>query len=385
MGVKLAGFYVRSIPKLHFNEDKGSYEVSAETEAGKQEGQWLFLFVDLILVALISKISMAVEECELSSHTMTFQCVMFISMFMTRLHMDDYVNRFYSNDVFHRFFYFVYIMAFFIMALNVNIADSDHTHSDARCDANLYSYGYGIGFLLSRLSLLVMYLSVMMEDKRAFEQFFSCVARTALSMFLVIIFLWYEQQQLTQGEKGAFVPEYRMYIYLVACFVEWGAMSLHYLLLGLKRAGYNIHPIFLGIEYFPINVETYQERFGAFILMVLGEAIIMICVPYFDVKVRAPLKVPLHPLSPPLSPCYSPLSLSTLYFLARPAFARAPTKPTPSTSSRASSCGATASCTLTRAQVPRRRTTQWNIRCCRLTCTPGCTSSWAWPCSTLPP
>lgn len=234
MGVKLAGFYARSVPKLQYNEKHGKYEVSEEAEEGSKEGAWMFLFIDLILVALISKISAAVEECELSTHTLTFQCVMFISMFITRLHMDDYINRFYTNDVFHRFTYFVYIMAFFIMALNVNIADSDHTHSDARCHANLYSYGYGIGFLMSRFALLVMYMSVMLEDRRAFEQFFSCVGRTALSMFLVIIFLWYEQQQLAQGEKGAFVPEYRMYIYMVACFVEWGAMTLHYLMLGLK-------------------------------------------------------------------------------------------------------------------------------------------------------
>lgn len=74
--------------------------------------------------------------------------------------------------------------------------------------------------------------------------------------------------------------------------------------------GYNIHPIFLGMEYFPINVETYQERFGAFILMVLGEAIIMILVPYFDVKVRPPLSAPApalrvadpHSPEPPSSP-----------------------------------------------------------------------------------
>ena len=116
MGVKLRGFYTPSLPRLVYNEEKGKYDIDAESEDGDKEAHWMYLFVDLVLIALISKISAAVAQCELSTHTLTFQCVLFITMFMTRLHMDDYTTRFFSNDVFHRFFYFVYIMRFVLLS-----------------------------------------------------------------------------------------------------------------------------------------------------------------------------------------------------------------------------------------------------------------------------
>jgi len=284
MGFKLAGFYTRSVPKLKYDEENGCYEIDEEATAGDKEGGWMFVFIDLILVALITKLASALQQCEISPHTLTFQCVMFVLMFMTRLQFDDYCNRFYTNDAFHRFFYFANVMAFFIMSLNVNIENTNHLRLDSMCKANLYGIGFGVGFLVSRFSLVVLYMSVMLEDSRAFEQFFSCVARTCLGMFFVLVFMWYEQAQLSQGEKGAFTPEYRMYAYLIACMVEWGGMSLHYIGLAFKKQGWNIHPVLLGMEYFPINVEKYQERFGAFIMTVLGQAIISVLTPYFDVQ-----------------------------------------------------------------------------------------------------
>jgi len=197
MGFRLEGLYARSIPKLRYNEAKAAYEVDEETEHGNREGGWLFLFVDLVLVALITKTASALMQCEISPHTLTFQAVMFVTMFITRLHFDDYTNRFYTNDAFHRLLYFVYFMGFFIMTLNVNVANSNHVRSDALCKANLYGIGFGVGFLASRFSLVVLYLSVMMEDKRAFEQFFNGIARTILAMFFVLVFMWYEQAQMS--------------------------------------------------------------------------------------------------------------------------------------------------------------------------------------------
>ena len=243
-----------------------------ETAAGDREGQWMFAFIDLVLIACLTKIASALENCYRSMHTLTFQSVLFVVLFTTRLLWDDYNNRFYVNDAFHRFLYFCGgFVAFFVMALNVNVASTSHQRSDAGCDANIYGIGFTVGFLISRFCLVVLYVSVMLEDKRAFEQFFSCVARSCLAIFFVLIFMWYEQAQLRQGDTGAFTPEYRMYAYLVAVFVEWGGLTLHYIALGLKKSGWAIHPVILGMEYFPLNVDVYSERLGAFILTVLGQ------------------------------------------------------------------------------------------------------------------
>ncbi len=81
------------------------------------------------------------ENCTNSFHSIFFICVIVGVLFLTRLYIDDYCNRFYVNDLFHRVLYFLYAMTLFVLTLNVNVQNSEGEglgRSDANCKANIY-------------------------------------------------------------------------------------------------------------------------------------------------------------------------------------------------------------------------------------------------------
>lgn len=54
---------------------------------------WILLFVDLVYVALLSKLSYVMEYCALSVHSFLFIITIFSVLFVTRLTIDDYACR----------------------------------------------------------------------------------------------------------------------------------------------------------------------------------------------------------------------------------------------------------------------------------------------------
>ena len=193
--VQLSGFYAPSIPKLKWDDKKhkyvkdarghghgGGHEPESHGEHGGEEheehehdplgaGGWMFLFIDLVLVALTSKCALVMEYCSLSVHSFVFSATVFTVMFLTRQHLDEYCNRFYSDDIFHRLCYFFYVGAFFTMALNVNPTEN-HSHMDWKCKANLYGSGFGVAYCMTRTIIAMLYGSVMYDEpNKAYEQF----------------------------------------------------------------------------------------------------------------------------------------------------------------------------------------------------------------------
>jgi len=276
------GFYTRSMPSVKWDEESKAY-VTEDHDGAATEGNWIFLFVDLVFVALISKLSMVLENCALSVHTYVFCCTVFTVMYVTRLQLDDYSNRFYCNDVFHRILYFGYTLAMFIMALNVNSIDTGGLHNDAICSANLYDFGFASGFIISRCTILVLYVVLMYEDPvKARKQFLGQIIRTALSAFIVFVLVMVEIAAEQKKTKGPFPPTYRIYIYVVALFIEIGYTCLHHIVLGMRKMGYELWENLISVEYYPMDVLAHQSRQGSFIMMVLGEAVIALLLPYYD-------------------------------------------------------------------------------------------------------
>ena len=295
MGFRLEAFYSPSIPKLRWDpkefkyvrDEHGHEHGGHEEEEEEQEGAWMFLFIDLVLVALTSKCALVMEYCALSPHSFLFSATTFIVMFLTRQFIDEYVNRFFSNDLFHRLCYFVYVGAFFVMALNVN-AKANHSHMDYKCKANLYGVGFGTGFCLTRAIMAVLYLGVMYDEpERAFEQFCGPLVRNVIVLTVVIILMFAEGQSNSIGNKGPFPPANRIYIYLIATILEFAYDAFHNAVLAYKKSGVEFHPVLVCLEYYPLDLEVYQERLGAFIMLVLGESMICLLIPYFDVLFAA--------------------------------------------------------------------------------------------------
>lgn len=294
MPLHLDGFYCRKMPAVEWNEEKECYLV-IESEGEEIEGKWMFLFVDLVFVALISKFSTVMENCALSFHSMSFVSIMMSIMFITRLHLDDYCNRFYVNDLFHRLIYFCYTMCMFIMALNINAAPTGGAESDALCDANLYGFGFACGFVMSRFLTLLLYISLIAENRDlAFYQFIGPCLRCVLSMIIVMGLVADDDAAAASGNAAdaPFPQDYRMNIYMAALMIEVGHSMIHHICKAVHHAGYAIDHIvghsawesLHGAEHYQLDIEVYQERIGAFLMMVLGEAIIGLLIPYFDVN-----------------------------------------------------------------------------------------------------
>ena len=136
-----------------------------EDEEEDEEVGWIFLFVDLVYVALLSKLSHVIEYCALSVHTFLFVITIFTVSFVTRLTIDDYACRFVTNDIVHRLAYFVYTMTNFIMTLNANAHHTDYP-SDKACKANFYTFGFSCGFLISRLVFMALLCAIIYEDQK---------------------------------------------------------------------------------------------------------------------------------------------------------------------------------------------------------------------------
>ena len=299
MTIRFEAWYAPAIPRLKWSEKRHMYikekeehheeksEASSEDEEEEEEevgGMWMFLFIDLVLVALTSKCAQALEFCALSTHSLLFASTVFTVMFLTRQYLDEYCNRFYANDIAHRLCYFCYVGAFFVMALNVNSVDNED-HLDYKCKSNLYGSGFGVGYITTRLITGLLYGLVMFDEpKYAYEQFCGVLVCRILTVTVVIIMMVCETAANSNQYKGAFPPAFRMYIYLIASFIEFGFDLFHNIILALKKKGIQVPRLLVGLEYYPLNIEVYQERLGAFIMLVLGESMICLLVPYFDVN-----------------------------------------------------------------------------------------------------
>lgn len=159
MVLYISHFYKKPPPPKDVDED----------EEEDEEVGWIFLFVDLVYVALLSKLSHVIEYCALSVHTFLFVITIFTVSFVTRLTIDDYACRFVTNDIVHRLAYFVYTMTNFIMTLNANAHHTDYP-SDKACKANFYTFGFSCGFLISRLVFMSLLCAVIYEDQKADRQ-----------------------------------------------------------------------------------------------------------------------------------------------------------------------------------------------------------------------
>ena len=150
-----------------FNLAGAPKESVNEEEDEDEEVAWIFLFIDLVYVALLSKLSHVIEYCALSVHSFMFVITILTISFVSRLTIDDYACRFVTNDLVHRVAYFIYTMCNFIMTLNVNThhLEGDDVGKDSKCDATYYSGGYSAGFIISRIVIVLLLAAVIIEGR----------------------------------------------------------------------------------------------------------------------------------------------------------------------------------------------------------------------------
>jgi len=166
-----------------------------------------------------------------------------------------------------------------------------------------------------------------MKFNSAFKQFAGTIFKLLLSAFLVFLVLCLEYVSLKPGKSPPFPSRYKIYMYVLAISIEVGGHLFHFLLYDMNKMINhnrkhklteehrnhlqdlfgridqkckiisNHDPVvvdhshnddrFVAHDYYGLRVVQYQERLGAFIMMVLGEAIIMLLIPFYN-PVNAP-------------------------------------------------------------------------------------------------
>ena len=128
---------------------------------------WQELFFDLFYVALFLKLGDIFKYCGLKSSVMAVSFFIFFVSWLSSLHVNNYVNRFYSEDLVHKLFFFLQHAGLFIMILNVN-ETNEHSDKKYHCNQdNNYVNGWAIGYCITRLGLVTMYGVAMIYHKKA--------------------------------------------------------------------------------------------------------------------------------------------------------------------------------------------------------------------------
>lgn len=122
---------------------------------------WMLLFSDLVYVAMLSKLSRFIEQCDPTLKSSSFHIIIvcfaiFNILFVARLALDEYCNRFFENDLFHQFILFVYIFGVMVMVMNAQVdilppSSSSSSEEDGECVLNIdLCKGFTYGFFLTR-------------------------------------------------------------------------------------------------------------------------------------------------------------------------------------------------------------------------------------------
>ena len=267
-------YYARGRAKFVYNVELQAFEI---TKAGSEnQDGWIMLFLDLVYVGLFSKLASVFSVCSLSKHTFELCTAVFLITFVSRLSLDEYANRFFSNDVFHRVVFFAYTGGVFTMVINVEV-DAASGVTDNACGLNIHSLGFLIGFCLSRLAIFLLYSSMNFHNRYASEQFWGVLWKIGVEVFVVIVVFLATHSTQQLGDTGSVALLYFSFV-VIEVLYSIGTIVL----LANPPAGPSFSQLLLQVvTHYPVDVYLHQERLGGFIMMVLGEAVISVILPTF--------------------------------------------------------------------------------------------------------
>ena len=267
----LTRFYRGVNPRVEWNTDKTGIIKRDQHE----EESWIALFIDLVYVAMFINVGHVLNACGSNYQTASASFAIFLVMFISRFSIDEYANRFFGDDIFHRIVYYVYTFGVFIMTLNIVSEDfekSDHrrlevAHSDlGNCEVrDDYATGFAAGFIITRASLVMLYAMISLYDKKAARQCWVYILRHGTSLVAMMALLI--------RNKTDFID----YVTTVCVIEAFFAIVLPFML------RYTWVQNFVHYEYnYPIDIYETQSRLGIFVMTVLGESIITLLTQSFD-------------------------------------------------------------------------------------------------------
>jgi hypothetical protein len=243
------------------------------TAAHEESISWINFFLDLLYVAVISNVSIILTSCELNARTIAVVFAVTTALYKFRLMIDEYSIRFYQDDLFHRTLFFIYIMGIYFMGANIsNLYNSGTIVSAhrllagdagdrAHCYIDHHYYNpFAIGFVMCNVSILIIYCVAFFHDAsgKVTEQYFYRAMLLFTSMVIMAVSMHGFGEE-TQIALLVAAPEIELAVPILVVFCR---KYLHY-------TGT------IGINNYPVNYLISQERLGIYILLFLGEGVIL--------------------------------------------------------------------------------------------------------------
>lgn len=198
----------------------------------ERHATWLELFFDLIYVAIITEL--AARLTHNLSYLGILQCsALFFPIMWTWASYTVFAARFDNSDFIHWLMTFVIMFAGVIMAIQIPVALEDGAQ------------GFTIGFLISQISILLLYSRAYYDDSTPHNIILLYVIGFGLATTFWLISLFFE-------------PPIKFYCWILGMMI--------YLLvpwIGKKKI----------LSQAPLDTRYIPERFGLFIIIILGQTI----------------------------------------------------------------------------------------------------------------
>lgn len=265
---QLTRFYRGVNPRIEWNADKSSI---VKLHHSDEEESWIALFIDLVYVAMFINVGHVLDSCGSNTDTVRSAFIVFMIMFISRYSIDEYSNRFFADDIFHRLVYFVYTFGVFIMTMNIssNIPGGDEEHRRHLMESQSeignclvrsdYANGFAAGFIITRVSLVSLYSMVSYCDRRAAGQFWIYILRHGASLMAMVAFVLDPTASFSSS------------LMLVGLIELLCTTVVPRILRFRAIEKYNLYNY-----VFPLDIYEVQSRLGIFVMMVLGESMIQL-------------------------------------------------------------------------------------------------------------
>ena len=218
----------------------------------EDEEAWVELFIDLVYVVLLSKLAQIGENCVKGSPFFGLKmAITFCVMCMTRQAIDEYSNRFYSHDLAHKFIYLIYTIGVFCQVLNISAIPTS-AGSHAVCGYQpVYGLGMAIGVLITRVSLIVIYLLVVFKNIRGQKQFIFDLTRFVVSSLIMIVSIALN----ISGHASDKIETALLGVLVIQELLIWVGSRLFF------RSRFT----------YPIDLELMQSRWGNWVMIVVSQ------------------------------------------------------------------------------------------------------------------
>lgn len=243
----------------------------------EHEEKWTGLFIDLIYVCVCSKIAHMLAYCELDFDLIVTSFTFMFIFFLSRFFFDEYNIRFEQDDLVQRIANLVFFYGICCMLINTNL-DEEENYADRRlgeersdrksCSlSTTYFSGFVVGYLRTRLAFMIKYVFLMIIDRedKVYHMFVLRVWCWVIAMLLMCLAAY--------GLSGmsSIWTGFAVLVLETLSFTDSGAH------VWLRKRG--LIATKTGALFFPTNFLTAQQRVSIYILVVIGEALILVLTP----------------------------------------------------------------------------------------------------------